>query len=400
MAPSLGTTVVSRTRTILHVDMDAFYASVEQHDDPSLLGKPVIVGGLGRRGVVATCSYEARPFGVRSAMPIGQARRLCPEGVYLFPRMSRYAEVSAQVFAVLGEITPEIEGLSLDEAFLDVSDSRRLFGSAVDMGRRIKARVLEMTGLRCSVGVSHNKWLAKLATELGKPDGLFEITQANRETLLDPLPVGRLWTVGKVAQEKLERVGMRTIGDVRRADPRLLRRAVGNHADLLVALANGHDERAVAAEREDRSISAETTFAVDLQTLDQARAWLLALSERVGERVRRSGLRGRVVTVKLRTPPFHTETRQTSLAAVSDSTDEIHVAARLLLERWWQERRDPRLRLLGVSLAGFDDAPVHGDLFADAMAPRKDSIADSLNRRFGKGTLMRARTLARPADDD
>jgi DNA polymerase-4 len=386
---------VNRDRAILHVDMDAFYASVEQHDDPSLIGKPVIVGGLGRRGVVSTCSYEARRFGVRSAMPTAQAQRLCPDAIFLVPRMARYSEISAQVFAVLGEITPEIEGLSLDEAFLDVSGSLRLFGSPTEMARQIKQRVTEVTGLKCSVGISHNKWLAKLATELGKPDGLFEITHENRERLLDPLSVGRLWTVGKVAQEKLERGGYRSIGDVRRADAMSLRKLVGNHADLLLALANGRDERAVVADREEMSVGAETTFETDLTTVEEARAWLLKLSERVGERARRGQLRGRVVTIKLRTPPFHTETRQLTLAMSCDATDDIYAAAKRLLERWWLDKGTPSLRLIGVSLSGFNVEGEGGDLFASADNQRKDRIVDSLNQKFGSGTLRRARTLDR-----
>lgn len=385
-------------RAILHVDMDAFFASVEQGDDPSLLGKPVIVGGLGRRGVVSTCSYEARRFGVRSAMPIAQARMLCPDAVCLLPRMSRYAEISAQVFRVLGELTPEVEGLSLDEAFLDVSGSRTLFGSPSAMAHLIKQRVVSQTGLRCSVGISHNKWLAKLATELGKPDGLFEITAENRQRLLDPLSVGRIWTVGKVTQEKLERAGWRSIGDVRCADLASLRRVIGNQAERLQALANGLDDRAVTALREDRSLGAETTFEVDLVSLQDARAWLLKLCERVGERVRRAGLRGRVVTVKLRTPPFHTETRQTSLANVCDATDDINAAARLLLEHWWRGQRKASLRLIGVSLSGFDDNPLRADLFTKVSDPRKDRIADALNQRFGKGTLKRARSIDASSD--
>ncbi len=386
---------MNRDRTILHVDMDAFYASVEQHDDSSLMGKPVIVGGLGRRGVVSTCSYEARRFGVRSAMPTAQAQRLCPDAVFLVPRMARYSEVSAQVFAVLGEITPQIEGLSLDEAFLDVSGSLRLFGSPNDMAMQIKQRVVEVTGLKCSVGISHNKWLAKLATELGKPDGLFEITHENRERLLDPLSVGRLWTVGKVAQEKLERGGYQTIGDVRRADATTLRRLVGNHADLLLALANGRDEREVVADREEMSVGAETTFEMDLTTIEEARTWLLKLSERVGERARRNQLRGRVVTIKLRTPPFHTETRQLTLSASCDATDDIYAAAKRLLDRWWLDKGTPSLRLIGVSLGGFNVQGEGGDLFANADNQRKDRIVDSLNQKFGSGTLRRARTLDR-----
>ena len=389
---------VETVRAILHVDMDAFFASVEEHDDPTLIGKAVIVGGLGRRGVVSTCNYAARRFGVRSAMPMAQAQRLCPDAVFLVSRMSRYAEVSAQVFKVLGEVTPQIEGLSLDEAFLDVSESLRLFGTSQEIAKRIKQRVFDVTGLRCSVGVSHNKWLAKLATELGKPDGLFEITEANCQQLLDPLSVGRLWTVGKVAQEKLEAAGYRTIGDVRCADAVALRRVIGNNVGLLQSLARGQDDRVVVADREEQSVGAETTFETDLKTLEEARTWLLRLCERVGERARRNAVRGRVVTIKLRTPPFHTETRQLSLAAGCNATDDIHAAARTLLERWWREKKTPSLRLLGVSLGGLGDSGERDDLFVDVAAPRKDRVADSLNQKFGSGTLKRARSLKSPGE--
>ncbi|MFN7552805.1 MAG: DNA polymerase IV [Pseudomonadota bacterium] len=297
------------TRAERHVDLDAFYASVEQLDHPRLRGRPVIVGGTGARGVVATASYEARRFGVRSAMPGATARRLCPDGVFLRPRMARYAEVSAAVFSVFAEFTPVIEGLSLDEAFLDVSASRRLLGSLPAIGALVRARVRERTGLPCSVGMAHNKLLAKLATELAKPDGLFHLPPERVGATLDPLPVERLWTIGAVAARRLAEVGVRTIGELRGADPSAVARAMGSQAATAQRLAAGIDERAVEPDRDGKSIGAECTFDQDLRTLEAAKVRLMRLVERVGERARAAGVEGRVVTLKLRVPPFETSTR-------------------------------------------------------------------------------------------
>ena len=380
------------SRAIIHVDMDAFYAAIEALDDPAVRGKPLIVAGLGRRGVVSTASYEARKFGVHSAMPTAQARRLCPDGIYVEPRMARYVEVSREVFAVFNEFTPEIEGLSLDEAFLDVTRSRALLGDMQTIGRNLKARVKERVGLSCSVGTAHNKLLAKLASELSKPDGLLHIDPDRVAVVLDPLPVGRLWTVGRVAAAKLEQEGIRTIGDLRHANLMHLKKQVGEHAATLQALARGEDERPVVAEREDKSIGAETTFEYDLETIEQARTWLMRMCERVGERARAHELAGRRVTVKLRVPPFETMTRQSTLAIATASTAEIHSAALALLEKWWNERRNPMLRLLGVTLAQFDHDEAQTDLFA-APAPKSDQLLDAINQKFGKGAIRRAKGL-------
>lgn len=379
-------------RAIIHVDMDAFYAAIEVLDRPELAGRPVIVAGLGRRGVVSTASYEARRFGVHSALPTAQARRLCPDGVYVEPRMARYVEVSRAVFEVFGQFTPEIEGLSLDEAFLDVGASRKLLGDLQTIGRKLKAEVLERVGLRCSVGMAHNKLLAKLASELSKPDGLLHLDRARVAEVLDPLPVGRMWTVGRVAAAKLQQGGMKTIGDLRRTNLIDLKKLVGEHASMLQALARGEDDRPVVSEREDKSIGAETTFEYDLTTLEQARTWLMRMCERVGERARAHALAGRRVTVKLRVPPFETMTRQSTLATPTASTAEIHAAALALLEKWWHERKRPQLRLLGVTLAQFDADAAQTDLFAPP-APKQDQLLDAINQKFGKGAIRRAKGL-------
>ena len=385
-------------RAIIHVDMDAFYASVEQLDRPELRGRPVVVAGLGRRGVVTTASYEARPYGVRSAMPTARARRLCPHAAFVEPRLARYAEVSRVVFGLFHEFTPEVEGLSLDEAFLDATASLRLLGDAESIGRRIKSGVRERTGLACSVGISHNKLLAKLATELGKPDGLRRIAPDEVEAVLAPLPVARLWTVGRVAEAKLERYDIRTIGDLARAPAALLERLFGSHGAALAALARGIDERPVVADRDEKSIGAEHTFGFDLESLGDASAWLMRLAEKVGERTRSAGLSGRTVTVKLRVPPFETMTRRATLQRATDSTAEIHATGQALLERWWRERESPRLRLLGVTLSALETAVARSAAIASPKRAN-DAVLDRINEKFGRGAIRRATSLAAEEPD-
>jgi DNA polymerase IV len=385
-------------RAIIHVDMDAFYAAVEVLDHPQWAGLPLVVGELGPRSVVSTASYAARRYGIRSAMPTLTAQRLCPDCLFVPVRMARYREISAEVFAVFAEVTPEIEGLSLDEAFLDVTRSLRLFGGQVEtIGRYVKQEIHQRTGLTASVGMAHNKLLAKLASELSKPDGFLRVQPGQVQALLDPLPVGRLWTVGKVAEASLHRLGIRTVGELRFAEPRRLQQACGNQALHWQQLARGQDERAVEADAAEKSVSAETTFVTDLTTLDQAQSWLARLAEKVGERLRAHGLRGRTVTVKLRKPPFETHTRQLSLAQPSDATDVLIESGRSLLRRWWESEKNPRLRLLGIGMSQF--APeVQAGLFVSGG--RHDSLADRINQRFGHGSLVRGAVLKSRRDND
>ena len=378
-------------RAIIHVDMDAFYASVEVLDHPQWRGLPLVVGELGPRSVVSTASYEARRYGVRSAMPTVTAKRLCPQALFVPVRMARYREVSAEVFAVFGEVTPEIEGLSLDEAFLDVSRSLRLFGGEIEtIGRHLKQEIVRRTGLNASVGMAHNKLLAKLASELSKPDGFLRIRPEQVHAVLDPLPVGRLWTVGKVAEANLHRLGIRTVGELRFAEPRRLQQACGSQAGHWQQLARGEDSRPVQPDAEEKSISAETTFVTDLTTLDQALSWLARLAERVGERVRAQQLKGRTITLKVRKPPFETHTRQLSLGEPTDATGELLDAGRSLLQRWWAAEKDPRLRLLGIGISQFA-AEAQSGLFAPS--PGQDRLADRINQRFGHGSLVRGVVL-------
>ncbi len=379
--------------------MDAFYASVEQRDRPELRGLPVVVAGLGPRGVVSTCSYEARRFGIRSAMPTAQARRLCPDAVYLWPDIARYEEVSDQVFAVFHEATPLVEGLSLDEAFLDVTASQRLLGSVEAIGRRVKEAIRERTQLNASVGMGPNKLLAKLASEMSKPDGFHRITAEGAAAELAPLPVGRLWTVGKVTEQALHRLGIRTVGELAASDTARLASALGRQVEALQALARGEDDRCVEPEQAEQSIGAEHTFDVDVADLALAEGWLLRHCERISARARQRGLEGRTITVKLREPPFITHTRQAQLRAPSASASELYELARGLLNGWWRLQRRPRLRLLGVSLSGFA-VEKQADLFDVGQERRAaDEVQDRINSRFGSGSLIRAGVLKTQRQD-
>jgi DNA polymerase-4 len=374
-------------RHIIHVDMDAFYASVEQHDDPSLAGKPVIVGGLGPRGVVAAASYEARVFGVHSAMPMGRARRACPQGNYIKPRMSRYREVSAAVFSIFHEFTPKVEGLSLDEAFLDVTASLKLFGGLERMGGQIKSRILQVTGLTASVGMSHNKFLAKLASDARKPDGQLLVRTDAVHEFLDPMPIGRLWGIGKRTEPKLKSLGILTIGQMRRCDPSVLATVLGNRAAHFQRLARGEDEREVVARRPDKSISHEVTFDEDVLDRRALLSELQRQSENVSRRLRAQQLMARTVVVKIRDPSFHTVTRSSSMRACSNSTRTLYRMARALFESWRNTHRTTAVRLLGMGVSGLEaeHAPGHddGDQVDSNEERSLDRVFDDINKRYG-----------------
>jgi DNA polymerase-4 len=350
-------------RSILHLDLDAFYASVEVLDRPELRGKPVIVGGDERRGVVAAASYEARKFGVHSAMPTATAKRLCPDGIFLPVRMSRYAEMSDAVFAIYRRFTPLVEPLSIDEAFLDVTGCERLFGSAEEVARKIRAAVLEETGLTVSAGVASNKFLAKIASDLGKPDALTVVPPGGEQGFLDPLPVEKLWGVGKVTGETLGRRGIRTIEELRRASRESLVRAFGAHGEHLHELARGIDDRPVETEREAKSVGHEDTFDHDLRDPGAMRRELLSLSDRVSSRLRRGGIRGKTVTLKVKYRDFVQVTRAITLSDPTDDGGTIYrCALDLLLDT---EAAARAVRLLGISVSRF--APAAGARKKDRM---------------------------------
>jgi DNA polymerase-4 len=385
-------------RRIIHIDMDAFYASVEIRERPELASKPLVVGGRADgRGVVAAANYIARGFGVHSAMPTATAQRLCPQLVVLAPRHELYAEVSRQIHAIFQRYTPQIEPLALDEAFLDVTASERLFGTAEQIGRAIKQAIREELSLVASVGVAPNKFLAKLAVDIEKPDGFVVVREEQIEAFLAPLPVTRIWGVGKVAAKGFERLGIRTIGQLRHYSPRLLRDHFGNSAEQFLRLAQGRDERPVVSEQEAKSISNETTFAVDISDRRVMRDWLHALTEQVAWRLRAQGLKGRTVHLKVRLADFTTLTRSHSLAQVTDITAEIWRAVQSLFDERLPQPL-PAVRLLGVGISNFSEPlPRQGDLFAEVIEGRQqrvDAVLDEMKARFGKGVIRRGKAPA------
>ena len=373
--------------------MDAFYASVELRDRPELRGRPVVVGGLGARSVVLSATYEARAFGVRSAMPVGRARRLCPQAVFIPPRHSLYGEVSKEVMAIFRTVTPEVEPLSLDEAFLDVSGARRRLGSPRAIAQLIRRQVREQQSITCSVGVAPVKFVAKIASARCKPDGLLVIPAGWLLDFLHPLPVGALWGVGDRAEEILTRLGLRTVGDIAHVPAATLRRELGVAGEHLHALAWGRDERPVTPGREEKSVGAEETFPADVDDPEVIRKELLRLSGRTAEALRGAGCVARTVTVKLRLASFKTITRSRTLAEPTDVAREIYATACGLYEGSGLDSR-ARLRLVGVRATGL--RPASGSArqlaFGDRPAGWREAeqAVDRISRRFGTGAVRPA----------
>ena len=386
-------------RIILHADMDAFYAAVEQLDRPELRGKALLIGGTGPRGVVSTASYEARPFGVGSAMPMGLARRRCPHAIVLPPRFERYHAVSKVVMRTLGTFSPLVEPLSLDEAFVDMTGCEALFGEPGAMGEAVRRAVFEATGLTVSVGASTTKYVAKVASDARKPDGLTVVGPHEVTGFLHPLPIDRLWGVGPRTRARLRARGLDTIGDVAAAPPENLERWFGNLGAHVHALAHGRDDRAVIPERDAKSIGSENTLDTDIVGEAAIRPWLLRAADTVARRLRTEGLTARGVRVKLRTADFRLHTRQTVLGTATHATRAIVEAAERLLHEF--DSSVP-VRLVGV--AAFDlreggGGEVHQlDLFDAAHEEhdeRLDRTLDVVHERFGEGALTRARHLNR-----
>ncbi len=378
-------------RAILHVDMDAFYASVEQRDDPRLRGKPVAVGGALRRGVVCAASYEARPFGVRSAMPMARALRLCPQLLVVPPDFAKYAKVSDQIFAIFNAFTPEVEGLSLDEAFLDVTRSQVLLGTPLQQARGIKERVRRETQLTASVGIAEVKFAAKIASDLGKPDGLVEVPRGQVREFLAPLPASRLWGVGPKTNEELQRLGLRRIGDVARADPAYLEARLGSLGPWLYDLANGIDPRQVEPDTEAKSVGAEETFEDDLEG-EELLPFIHEQALRVGARLRRAGVRARSVHLKVKYADFRIQTRQETLPLPTDDGGEIYrIAARLLT------KMEPRpIRLTGVHAGDLGAEQPQLGLFDQGRKKRErlNQSLDAIAEKFGDGAVLPADLLA------
>jgi len=382
-------------RTILHVDLDAFFAAVEQRDRPELRGKPVIVGGGGpnQRGVVSTASYEARVFGVHSAMPLRQAGRLCPHGVFLPVDGAKYQAVSREVMAVLRRFTPLVEPISIDEAFLDVTASRSLFGDGESIGRQIKEGVRREVDLTISVGVATTKLVAKIASDLRKPDGLVVVEPGTEQAFLAPLPITRLWGVGAKSAVALRDYGVRTIGDLAALPDDLLIRRFGKHGAELGERARGRDADTVGGRDSAKSIGHEHTFDVDTSDRDAIERTLLAMSEGVAGRLRDSGVRASTITVKVRDTTFRTITRQRTLPAPTDLTEPIFRAA---LDLARPEIRGVRIRLLGVTASGLGE-PDQAVLFAaEADEPKRRRVveaADRVRHRYGERAITRARLV-------
>lgn len=381
-------------RIVFHVDMDAFYASIEQRDDPSLRGRPVIVGGLGPRGVVSTASYEARPFGVKSAMPMFRARQLCPNAVFLPPRMEAYAEVSRALMAIFERYSPEVEPLSLDEAFLEMTGTERLFGAPDEAARRLLDEVEQELTLTASVGVATTKFLAKVASDLRKPRGLTVCPPGEEARFLAPLPIERLWGVGPKAADKLHASGLHVIGDVARADPVWLKKRFGESFGAHISLlSRGLDERVVDPARERKSLGAERTLDSDLRGRAEVREHLLPLCDEVARGLRKKGLRASGVRLKLKYADFTLVTRHLSLDEGVLDAASLRRAIETLLDRADLDRPIRLVGLAATSLAD-DDGPSQASLFdrdpGRDRRERLDRALDVLEEKFGRGAVRRA----------
>ena len=387
-------------RTILHVDMDAFFASVEQLDAPELRGKPVLVGGTGRRGVVAAASYEARAFGCKSAMPMQRARKACPAAVVVPARFSRYEEVSRRVMEIFHEATPLVQPLSIDEAFLDVTGSRRLLGSGETIGNHVRQRIVQELNLTASVGVGPNMFVAKLASDMNKPDGITVFCENDEEALaarLAPLPVERMWGVGPVMLARLHANGIRCFGDLQTWDEKRLAAVFNPAAARFYDLAHGRDDRPIETDQKAKSIGHEQTFESDLAIKEEIEAVLLRHVERVGTRLRRADRTARNIVIKIRDGEFNTQTRSATLQEATARTDLLWEAARGLFDEWATKEFRP-LRLIGFHAGRFE--VVHAGLFEDMEAERGrrlDEATDMIKDRFGDDAIARTASAFPPS---
>lgn len=385
------------TLTIIHMDMDAFFASVEQLDDPALKGRCVVVGGS-HRGVVAAASYEARRYGIHSAMPIFQAMQKCPHLVIVPPRRSRYVELSRQIMAILNDFSPLVEPISIDEAYVDITGCRRLHGTVEQTARAIKTRIATQTRLSCSIGIAPNKFLAKIASDLDKPDGLTHIAPDMVAAFIQALPVHKVPGVGRRTQQILTNWGIQTLGQVNQLSEQQLVRRLGKFGYRLLALANGHDDSPVVPESEAKSISSELTLAQDTQDKTLLAAHLLAQSQTVARQLRQHHVRARTVTLKLKTADFQQHSRNRTLSPPAQSSDRIYQTAIDLLKAF--ELRQP-VRLIGVGAGNLqpETTPVQQDLFADTVIDQQrqwekvDRAMDAISNRFGREAVKRG-TLA------
>jgi DNA polymerase-4 len=378
-------------RAILHVDMDAFFAAIEQLDNPDLRGKPILVGSDDLRGVVTTASYEARPFGCHSAQPMAVAKRLCPHAIVVPTRFSRYREVSDRMFAILDAFSPAVQPLSIDEAFLDVTGSLRLHGDAVEIARKLKQRVRDELSLTASVGVAENKFLAKLASDLEKPDGLTVIRGEDVDRILPPLAVTKIWGIGPKTARRLEGMCIRTIGDLRRASDATLNRLLGDDAERVRRLAHGLDDRRVVTDSDARQISQEQTFRIDVADPQVVRGELHEQVQQVARRLRKHNLRAGGVTLKIRFGEFQTITRSRTLDDPTDRTDALWAVARDVFDTWAAKSYQP-VRLIGMAAKNLSGAGGQMPLFVDPNAEKQgrlDRTVDRIVERFGSDAVRR-----------
>jgi DNA polymerase-4 len=381
-----------RQRAIIHLDMDAFYAAVEVLDNPQLKGKPVVVGGSKERGVVSSASYEARKFGIHSAQPIITATHLCPQGIFLPVRMPRYRAVSRQVFEIFRGFTPLIEPLSIDEAFLDVTDCVTLFGRPEEIAKKIRRTVVEEVGLTVSAGVAPSKFVAKIASDLQKPDGLTVVPAGEVQAFLDPLPIERLWGVGRETQKALSLIGVRTIGELRAIPLDILEAKFGKHGTHLHLLSQGKDDREVEPVREAKSIGREQTFAEDLLDIERIKRETLSLATWVSRRLRRDRLEGRTITLKVKYMDFVMVTRSTTLAEATDDGKEIFESCCRLLQKTEAGRRPVRLLGIAVSLLCKQRRARQLELFQDGLTSGKSRqlnlAVDKIRDKFGEDAIL------------
>ena len=385
-------------RTILHIDMDAFYASIEQRDNPELKGKPVIIGGKTGRGVVSTASYEARKYGVRSAMPVTEAVRRCPDGIYIPPNIPKYRAVSEQIMEIFHRYTPDVEAISLDEAFVDVTGSQKLFGTAEEIGRAIKQSIYDELQLTASVGLAYNKFLAKLASDLDKPNGFFIVTPDDLQEKIWPLSIRRMMGVGHKTADVLERMGVRTIGQLAVMDRGLLEHILGKAGGQMHELANGVDHRPVESIREAKSFGRETTFPTDINDKYMLETVLFTLADDVCHSLRTHHVKGRTVSIKIRYPDFKSITRAITLEQYTSSFEPIYSVVKQLMDDHYKDGTP--VRLIGVSVSNLKQESAiieQQDLFADSKAQEKVSalnrVLDNLNDKYGGDMVHRARKI-------
>ena len=382
-------------RTIFHVDMDAFFASVEQMDEPALRGKPVLVGYDGPRGVVAAASYEAREFGCHSAQPMVVARRRCPHAVIVPVRFARYREISGRMFDIFDQFSPLVEPLSVDEAFLDLTGSERLMGDPESVARRMKQHIKSELGLTASIGVAPNKFLAKLASDLKKPDGLVVVGTESIDDLLIPLPISKLWGVGPVTAEKLKKAGFQKVGDLRTPDAESLERLLGSDATRFWRLAHGIDDRPVVCDREAKSIGQEQTFGENIVVPTDVRRVLFEQVEQVGRRLRQHSLFARTVSLKIRYGEFETISRSATVENPTNGTADLWKAASELFDAWCGQSFRP-VRLIGMSTTQLSNGRAQLKLFVDPENERQkkvDSVADQITAKFGNKAIRRGEGL-------